>query len=413
MRSLYVHFFRLAPAAPAAICSTARNAGAGHGRAEVHRGARRARAQPEVDRPRHPARPPGRHHRGQRLREVLPGLRHDLPGRSAALRRVALRLRAPVPRAGHKPRVDHIEGLSPAVAIDQKTVSRNPRSTVGTITEIHDHLRLLYARLGEPHCPACERPVRAQPPSRSWTGSRPSAGGPAGDGARTHRARPQGQLPQGARGASGEGLRPGPDRWRGTAPRRAPRAGPLRAPHIEIVVDRIRVAPEKRGRLAEAVEQALTLAEVAGRDPRGGERHELYSGLLACAGCGIDLPEMEPRSFSFNSPQGACPACDGLGITEQPDARRVIPDPAQSIDEGAVLASHKGGWRLRRRISPEILTQVCDALDIPRDRPFRSLSAAQRELLLEGAGERGSRSRFTTRVRGCATTAASSAAGKE
>jgi len=288
---------------------------------------------------------------------------------------------------GEKPRVDHIEGLSPTVSIDQKTVSRNPRSTVGTITEVYDHLRLLFARLGTPHCPKHGLPVAGQTPEAAVDRVLDAYAG-----------RNLMILATVVRDRKGEDRKEVEElRTQGYVRARIDgRVRRLDEPielkryerhTIQVVVDRIKVGPDRRARLVEAVEEALRLGK-GSFSILDGAREDAFSSLHACPECGRVVPDLEPRLFSHNSPHGACHRCGGLGRVSDVDPRLVVPDPDLSIDEGAVLASEKGGWKLRRYMRPEILRQVCDALHVPRDKPFRKLTERQRSLVLEGAGRR-------------------------
>ena len=239
-----------------------------------------------------------------------------------------------------KPDVDSIEGLSPAISIDQKTTSKNPRSTVGTVTEIYDYLRLLWARAGTPHCPKCGKEIARQTVDQILDklmslpeGSRMTVMAPI------------------VRGRKGEYKKQFES---------AARAGYVRARvdgnmyelteeipldknkkhSIEIVVDRLIMRPDVRGRLADSVETASNLAgglvivHVDGEDM-------LFSQNYACEDCCVSLPELEPRLFSFNNPSGACPECSGLGFRMEIDPELFIPDRDKTIAEGAIVAS---GW---------------------------------------------------------------------
>ena len=243
-----------------------------------------------------------------------------------------------------KPDVDSIDGLSPAISIDQKTTSRNPRSTVGTVTEIYDYLRLLWARVGVPHCPKCGKEIRQQTVDQII------------DQLLTlpERAKLQILAPV-VRGRKGEHARVFED---------ARRAGFVRARvdgsmfdlseelrldknkkhSIEIIVDRIVLKPDVARRLTDSVETALKLAGglvlVTVAD-ESGERELSFSQNYACEDCGISIEELTPRLFSFNNPFGACPTCGGLGVQLQVDPALVIPDPSRSILDGAITAS---GW---------------------------------------------------------------------
>jgi excinuclease ABC subunit A len=235
-----------------------------------------------------------------------------------------------------KPDVESIEGLSPAISIEQKTVSKNPRSTVGTVTEIYDHLRLLYARIGQPHCTACGKPIARQTVQQIT--DRVLA---LSEGTRVQVLAPV------VRGRKGE-FRRELEQFQKQGFVRARidgvtcdladehRLAKQKAHDIDVVVDRLAVKPAVRGRLSESVETALRLADGMVRiDVGPGEREELLSERNACVDCGISFGEIEPRSFSFNSPHGACPACSGLGTRRELDPERIVPDPDRSLARGA------------------------------------------------------------------------------
>jgi len=239
-----------------------------------------------------------------------------------------------------KPDVDYIEGLSPAISIEQKTTHRNPRSTVGTVTEIYDYFRLLFARIGIPHCPSCGRVIKEQSVDQildvvlSW---------PSGTKLQI--------LAPVIRAMKGEHRKLFEDaRKQGFA--RARIDGTMRdleediqlekqKKHtIEVVVDRIKLGPDVRRRVAEGVETALQIADgivIVIRESDKGISEEFFSQKGACPECGISLPEMEPRLFSFNAPQGACPACTGLGISLEFEPELIIPDASLSFNEGGCL----------------------------------------------------------------------------
>jgi excinuclease ABC subunit A len=238
-----------------------------------------------------------------------------------------------------KPDLDYIEGLSPAIAIEQKTTHRNPRSTVGTVTEVYDYLRLLFARIGIPHCPRCGREIHEQsvdqivdsllvlPAGTKLVLLAPVVGAKKGEHQKILedakrmgyvRARVDGEI----RSLEEEI----------TLDKR-------KAHTIEIVVDRLVVSPEARRRLSESVEGALETAGgtlVAQVKDRDGEREMLFSQKSSCPTCGISVPELQPRLFSFNNPFGACPDCSGLGVTLEFDPDLVIPDRSLSFDEGGI-----------------------------------------------------------------------------
>ena len=278
-----------------------------------------------------------------------------------------------------KPDVDLIEGLSPAISIDQKARSHNPRSTVGTVTEIHDYLRLLFARIGKPHCPQCGRPIERQTAQQIVD---------------QILALPEGTAVQimapVVRGRKGEYKQLFEDlKKEGFVRVRVD--GVLRTlfeeieldknkrHDIEIVLDRIKVSPQKRGRIADSVEtalkwgQGLVIVEIVG------EGEKLFSEHFACPVCGVSLPEIEPRLFSFNSPFGACPACDGLGMRMVVDPELVI-DPRRSIREGGILP-----WaNSRSRWLSALLEGVCKAYRIDPDVPLGRLPKEKLDIILYG-----------------------------
>src|SRR5277367_713228 len=241
-----------------------------------------------------------------------------------------------------KPDVDSIDGLSPAISIDQKTTSRNPRSTVGTVTEVYDYLRLLYARVGRPHCPVCGRPIARQTPQQIVDRVLELA-----EGTRFQVLAP---VIRGRKGEYTELLRElqlkGYTRARidGTVVRLddLPSLHKNEQHTIEVVVDRLAVKPDARRRLTDSVETALGLAggvvlldfvDLAEDDPH---RERMYSEHLACLDDDLSFDELEPRSFSFNSPWGACPDCTGLGTRMEVDPELVVSDPDQTLAEGAI-----------------------------------------------------------------------------
>jgi excinuclease ABC subunit A len=283
-----------------------------------------------------------------------------------------------------KPDVDFIEGLSPAISIDQKGTSKNPRSTVGTITEIYDYLRVLFARIGQPHCPKCGRPVGRQTPDQIVDQVM--------------------QLPEGTRfqilapivrGRKGEYERLLQDLGRkGFARARIDgqvheltesiRLDRYYKHDIDVIVDRLVANPDIRRRVADSVETALQLAEglvtlsVVGEH---GEDDVTFSQKLACTYDGISFEELAPRNFSFNSPYGACPTCDGLGVRLEVDPELVVPDPDLSIAEGAI--GPWGGNRLQYYDS--LLEALARAERFSTTTPWRKLSKAAREAVLYGS----------------------------
>jgi excinuclease ABC subunit A len=285
-----------------------------------------------------------------------------------------------------KPDVDFIEGLSPAISIDQKSGSRNPRSTVGTITEVYDYLRVLYARVGAPHCHKCGRPIGRQTPDQivDQVLSLP-------DGTKFQVLAPV------VRGRKGEYERLLSDLARkGFARARIDGevrdlSEPIRLDRyykhtIEIVVDRLVAKPGIRRRVADSIETALGLSEGIASlaiHTDGNEETVTFSESLACTFDGISFPELAPRNFSFNSPYGACTTCDGLGIRLEIDPELVVPDKDLSLAEGA-LAPWAGS---RLEYWPRVLEALADAHGFSMNTPWRKLSAGAREVLLYGSDE--------------------------
>ncbi len=286
-----------------------------------------------------------------------------------------------------KPDVDAIEGLSPAISIEQKSVSRNPRSTVGTVTEIYDYLRLLYARVGTPHCSDCDLPIRRQ--SATEIVSRVlemKEGAPIQVIAPLVRGR-KGEF----RGLFEKARRDGFVRARVDgelydldAP---PKLNRYENHEIGIVVDRLIVRRRDRARLSDSVETALRAAEgiveiVAGRGENAASR--LFSEHYACAQCGTSIPELEPRVFSFNSPHGACQSCNGLGTTREVNGSLLLGSPRLSIMEGAIIPWGEPGGHLRGSVIPGLAR----AFDFDPATPWRDLPARARTALLHGSGGR-------------------------
>ena len=288
-----------------------------------------------------------------------------------------------------KPDVDFIEGLSPAISIDQKSASRNPRSTVGTVTEVYDYLRLLYARIGKPHCPACGRPVARQSPQQIVDRILG-----LDDGTRFLVLAPV------VRGRKGEYssllddlAKQGFARVRvdGQTIELADRAGLDLARYenhtIEVVVDRLILRGDIRRRLTESLETALGLAEGVAEivvvDADGSEQEAItFSQHLACTHCGISFEDPSPRNFSFNSPYGACPACTGLGTKYEVDPELVVPDPSKSLSDGA-LAPWSGA---RSQYFERMQGAVAALGDFSVDTPWVELSEEQQKLVLYGTG---------------------------
>jgi excinuclease ABC subunit A len=280
-----------------------------------------------------------------------------------------------------KPDVDVIEGLSPAISIEQKSVSRNPRSTVGTVTEIYDYLRLLFASVGIVHCPACGKEIRRQTVTQIV-----DAVMAMGEGARVQLWSPV------VRGRKGEYrsvlaklARDGFSRVVIDGETRDP-GDPIeldkkRKHDLDVVVDRLKISEGGRGRLADSVALSLKLSEGLVRvvDERG--EGTLYSEKFACPDCAVSLPEVAPRLFSFNSPHGACPDCDGLGTTIYFDPELVAPDPERSIRQGAIVP-----WSRRTQIFyHQALASLAAHYRFSLDVPFGKLPERVRRLVLFGS----------------------------
>ena len=286
-----------------------------------------------------------------------------------------------------KPDVDHIEGLSPAISIEQKSTSHNPRSTVGTITEIHDYLRLLYARVGEPRCPEHGLPLAAQTVSEMVDqalalpeGSRIMVLAPV-----VQERKGEHQLVFSELVADGfirariDGIVTGLDH--------PPALDKNKKHTIEAVVDRLRVRPDVQQRLAESFETALTLGEdvavVSLVDDEDAD-DLVFSARFACPTCGYSISELEPRMFSFNNPAGACPDCDGLGVKQFFDPDLVVTDPTLTLAEGAVR-----GWDRRNVYYFHLLTSLARHYGFDVEKPFGKLTKKQRDAVLFGSkGER-------------------------
>ena len=285
-----------------------------------------------------------------------------------------------------KPDVDSIEGLSPAISIDQKTTSRNPRSTVGTVTEIYDYLRLLYARVGRPHCPVCGKPITGQsqesivdqilllPEGTRFTVNAPVV-----------RDR-KGEYKDVFEELRNEGFtRVKVDGEQHLLEEEIPLDKKYKHT-IEVVVDRLTMKPDLRTRLAQSVETAAQLAEgLVAIDLVGEDRTVLYSEKFACPDHGVSLPELQPRIFSFNSPHGACPRCTGLGAQQEIDPDLLVPDTSLSISEGALVPWSVGNSGFYE----SVIQAIADRYEIPLDEPWDNLSEEEEDLFLYGTeGER-------------------------
>ncbi len=282
-----------------------------------------------------------------------------------------------------KPDIDHIEGLSPAISIEQKSTSHNPRSTVGTITEIHDYLRLLFARVGTPRCPEHAITLEAQTISQmvDHVLEQPA-------GSRWMLLAPVVQDRKGEHLALLEELRAhGYIRARidgEVIELDDPPELDLRRKHsIEVVVDRFKVRDDLQLRLAESFETALRLADGLARVVSMDDETEItFSAKFACPKCGYSLTELEPRLFSFNNPVGACPTCDGLGVQQSFDPRRVVANPHLSLAGGAVR-----GWDRRNAYYFQLISSLADHYGFDIETPFEELDESVREIILYGSGK--------------------------
>jgi excinuclease ABC subunit A len=291
-----------------------------------------------------------------------------------------------------KPDVDSIDGLSPAIAIEQRTLSKNPRSTVGTTTEIYDHLRLLYARVGRVHCWSCDKPITSQ--TLQQMADRVLQ---LEEGARVQVLAPV------VRGRKVE-YRKELETFRKQGFVRVRVDGELhdlsediqlakRTAHdIDLVVDRITVRESARGRIAESLETAAGLAEGLVRvDVGPGREQWLLSETNACVDCGVSFPEIAPRSFSFNSPHGACAACGGIGTRDELDPERLVADDTKSLSSGAI---EPWGGRRMPRYYQQLLASLAEHYEVELTTPWRELPQRARDGILRGAGKSEVRFRF-------------------
>ncbi|HVY95788.1 MAG TPA: excinuclease ABC subunit UvrA [Solirubrobacterales bacterium] len=295
-----------------------------------------------------------------------------------------------------KPDVDSIEGLSPAISIDQKTTSRNPRSTVGTVTEIYDYLRLLWARIGVPHCPECGAEITGQSQEQIVDRLMTLA-----EGTKFMVLAP---VVRGRKGEYGKLL----EQLRLEGYSRVRVDGELRRldeeivldkkykHDIAVVVDRLVMKPDLRRRLSESVEAAAGLAAGLVEVEFVGEETAaplIFSEQFACLNCGTSIPELEPRIFSFNSPHGACEHCHGLGFQRVIDPDLVVPDPTLSLAEGALQPWNRGITAYWRRL----IASVAEAYDVDVDLPWSKLKKSEREIFLYGTGEERHQVSYTNR----------------
>src|SRR4051794_20374091 len=295
-----------------------------------------------------------------------------------------------------KPDLDEIEGLPPTIAIEQRSASSNPRSTVATTTEIYDYLRVLFARAGTPHCWECGREITAQAPSqivdavmRYPAGTKvmilsPLIRGQKGEHKETFgaihkqgfvRARVDGEILELQK------------------PDSAPKLAKTFTHNIEAIVDRIVLKPEIRSRLADSIETATKLAQglviVAIGQSDGTWQDQVFSEKFACPEHpNVSLPELEPRLFSFNSPHGACPACHGLGTTCEFDPEMIVPDESISLENGAVEAWRKNGKRMNIFYS-RVLRQFCRDFSCSYTLPYKDLSKKVKDILMFGTDAKG------------------------
>ncbi len=282
-----------------------------------------------------------------------------------------------------KPDVDHIEGLSPAISIEQKSTSHNPRSTVGTITEIYDYLRLLFARAGEPRCPDHDLPLAAQTISQMVDqvmalaeGSKLMLLAPVVQGRKGEHLHTLHELQsQGFVRARINGIIVDLDS--------APELDKNKKHNIEVVVDRFKVRDDLQTRLAESFETAINLTDGIARIAWMEGDHEdlVFSARFACPSCGHSIQELEPRLFSFNNPHGACPSCDGLGIRQYFDPGKVVHDASLTLSEGAIR-----GWDRRSLYYFQQLKAVAEHFGFDIDTPFTQLQKKHQQAILQGTG---------------------------
>jgi excinuclease ABC subunit A len=282
-----------------------------------------------------------------------------------------------------KPEVDLIEGLSPAIAIEQKTGGQNPRSTVGTVTEIYDYLRLLYARVGSAHCPSCGQPISARtidemvaqvtalPEGTRMLLLAPVATGETGAHEKLlRRLKREGFSRLRVDGVMADIEEAGP-------------LDPRRAHDIEVVVDRLVVKKNLRQRLTDSLELALALGEGVVRIDAAGQETLVFSEQAACAACGTRAGELTPAVFSFNSPQGACPKCEGMGVAAEFSPRRIVPHPHLCLRDGAVAV-----WEKRSSVHfMEFLEALTAHYGTSITTPFQELPVRFQEVLLHGSGD--------------------------
>ena len=282
-----------------------------------------------------------------------------------------------------KPDVDSIEGLSPAIAIEQKSTNHNPRSTVGTITEVYDYLRLLFARVGTPHCPEHGLPMVAQtisemvddilakPDSTKLMLLAPVVRERKGE----HIALLESLQAQGFTKVRIDGAIYDMDEL--------PALEKNKKHSIDVVVDRFKVRDDLGNRVAESLETALRLgADIAVLHDMESQSETILSAKHSCPACDKAVSELEPRLFSFNNPAGACPSCDGLGKRQYFAVERIVTEPKKSINQGVIH-----GWDKRHAYYFGILTTVCEHFDIDMDSPWQDLPKKHQQIILNGSGK--------------------------
>ncbi|MCL1960863.1 MAG: excinuclease ABC subunit A, partial [Desulfovibrionaceae bacterium] len=287
-----------------------------------------------------------------------------------------------------KPDVDLIEGLSPAIAIEQKATSHNPRSTVGTVTEIHDYLRLLFARAGTPHCPDHGLPLAVQTVSQMVDHALALP-----EGARLMILAPVAREKKGDFADLFEQMQAqGYVRFRVDGriveAQELPQLKKAGKHDIDVVIDRLKVRPDAAARLADSFEAALRLAdgraialEMAGEAGAPGKEH-LFNSKFACPVCGYSIAALEPRLFSFNAPAGACPACDGLGVVEAFEAERVVAFPSLSLAAGAIKS-----WDRRNAHYFSLIEGLARHYGFDVETPFQDLPPPVQRVILHGSGD--------------------------
>ncbi len=284
-----------------------------------------------------------------------------------------------------KPDVDYIDGLTPAISIDQKSTSNNPRSTVGTVTEIYDYLRLLYARIGTPYCPHCGKPIKPQTIDeivdsilKLETGTKIQILAPIAKGKKGEFQSLFEELRQ-------EGfVRVKVDGEIYNLDEDEIKLAKTKAHTISVVIDRVVVKPEARSRIADSVQIALKKADGVTNIDIVGQEEIVYSEKLACPDCNLSFEELTPRIFSFNAPYGACPKCDGLGFDFKIDPDLVVPDRTKSINEGAIYPWSKSATSYY----DDVLTAVRLAYRMDYDLPFKDMPQEHQDIILYGSDER-------------------------